>query len=165
MTEEISTTFGPRRRSATDAPYIRPPNIDSDAGPGDIIELQELQTHDELTYSSPSDSSGDEFRVVTRRTTSRALAARADARRRRLARSGIRGKITRFWMRNVTLVVPQKNNRDYFGAYCLFLSCIYICLCIDCGWCMGVTADFSKLWNEHSSRISALRLRLLSKGC
>lgn len=125
MTEEICTTFGPRRRSATDAPYVRPPNIDSDAGPGDIIELQELETHDELTYSSPSDSSGDEFRVVTRRTTSRALAARADARRRRLARSGIRGKITRFWTRNVTLVVPQKNNRDYFGAYCLFLSCIY----------------------------------------
>jgi uncharacterized membrane protein YidH (DUF202 family) len=85
--------------------------------PREALELQEIQTHEdnEFNDSAASASSGDEYRVVTRRTTSRALAARADASQRRQARKGVWGKLTRFWTHHVTLTVPHKSNRDYFG--------------------------------------------------
>lgn len=110
-------TSGPERPSGAVLREVRPRDDASDVDPRDALELQEIQTHedDELNYSTASNSSGDEYRVVTRRTTSRALAARADARQHREARKGAWGKLTRFWTHHVTLTVPQKSNRDYFG--------------------------------------------------
>lgn len=95
----------------------------------EALELQEIQTHEdnELNYSTPSASSGDEYRVVTRRTISRTLSARADARRRQ-SRKGVWGKFTRFWTHHVTLTVPHKSNRDYFGQY--WFSYLFICPCL-----------------------------------
>lgn len=94
---------------------------ESDVDPREALELQEIQTREdnELDQSTHSASSGDEYRVVTRRTTSRALAARADARQRHQARKGAWGKLTRFWTHHVTLTVPHKSNRDYFGGLSL----------------------------------------------
>lgn len=96
---------------------------------GEALELQEIQTHEdnELNHSTPSASSGDEYRIVMRRTTSRTLSARADACRRQ-SRKGVWGKFTRFWTHHVTLTVPHKSNRDYFGGFCL--SHLFICPCL-----------------------------------
>jgi hypothetical protein len=82
--------------------------------PREALELQQIQTQEdnELNYSTPSASSGEEYRVVAHRTTSR-----ADARRRQQARKGLWGKLTQLWTHNVTLTVPHKSSRDYFGAY------------------------------------------------
>ncbi|CAG8945936.1 unnamed protein product [Penicillium salamii] len=91
--------------------------------PREALELQEIQTREdnELNESTASASSGDEYRVVTRRTTSR-IAARAEARRQ--ARKGAWGKLTRFWTHHVTLTVPHKSNRDYFALERTFLAYI-----------------------------------------
>ena len=79
----------------------------------EALELQTIQTHedDELDYSTASASSGEERRVSTSRVMSR-----ADSQRRLEARKGLWGKICRFWVRNVIITVPQKSNRDHFGA-------------------------------------------------
>ncbi|KAJ5520957.1 hypothetical protein N7463_001410 [Penicillium fimorum] len=105
---------------------IRPRNNDNDLNTHEAHELQEIQTHEdnELDYSTPSASSGDEYRIVTRRTTLRALASRAEARQRRQARKGIWGKLTQLWTHNVTLTVPQKSSRDYFALERTFLAYI-----------------------------------------
>lgn len=102
-----------RRHGASDASDV------SDVDPREALELQNIQTREdnELNDSAGSASSGDEYRVVTRRTTSRVLDARADARRRKQARTGLWGKLTRFWTHHVTLTVPHKSNRDYFGGF------------------------------------------------
>ncbi|OQE02818.1 hypothetical protein PENVUL_c038G01734 [Penicillium vulpinum] len=85
------------------------------------LELHSIQTHEdnELDYSSPSASSGDEHHMPMRRTPSR-----ADSRRARKDRKGTWGWICRFWSRNVTLTVPQKSNRDYFALERTFLAYI-----------------------------------------
>lgn len=77
----------------------------------EALELQEIQTHEdnELDYSTPSASSGEEYRL-SRRTTSR-----RSVRRPRVQRKGWWNKIARFWTHHVTLTVPQKSNRDHFG--------------------------------------------------
>ncbi|KAJ5865134.1 uncharacterized protein N7529_007050 [Penicillium soppii] len=108
----------PERPSGTVLQEVRSRHYPTDVDPREALELQEIQTHEdnELNNSTPSNSSGDEYRVVTRRTTSRALAAHADARHRRQARKGAWGKLTRFWTHHVTLTVPHKSNRDYFGG-------------------------------------------------
>lgn len=119
MTEVTAQTSHPRRPSGVILRNTRPRDNDHDVDPQEALELQQLQAHEdnELDYSTPSASSGDEYRVVTRRTTSRALASRADAEHRRQARKGTWGKLTQFWTHNVTLTVPHKSSRDYFGAY------------------------------------------------
>lgn len=77
----------------------------------EALELQAIQTHEdnELDYSTPSASSGEEYQPV-RRTTSR-----RSVRRTRVHRTGWWSKIARFWTHHVTLTVPQKSNRDHFG--------------------------------------------------
>ncbi|KAJ5502988.1 hypothetical protein N7463_005862 [Penicillium fimorum] len=105
-------------------PVPEPPNpILGDSGPTpardtgnddrEALELHAIQTQEdnELDYSTPSASSGDEHHIPTRRTPSR-----ADSRTSRKVRKGLWGWICRFWGRHVTLTVPQKSNRDYFGT-------------------------------------------------
>lgn len=110
--------------------------------PREALELQEIQTREdnELNESTASASSGDEYRVVTRRTTSR-IAARAEARRQ--ARKGAWGKLTRFWTHHVTLTVPHKSNRDYFGGYSL-------------------KCDFSPASRRHTDTFQALERTFLA---
>ncbi|OQD91523.1 hypothetical protein PENSOL_c052G02447 [Penicillium solitum] len=126
MTEAPAQTSRPRRPSGVILQNTRPRDNDNNLDPREALELQQLQTHEdnELDYSTPSASSGDEYRVVTRRTTSRALASRADAQKRRQARKGIWGKLTRIWTHNVTLTVPHKSSRDYFALERTFLAYI-----------------------------------------
>lgn len=121
----------------------------SDVDPREALELQNIQTREdnELDDSAGSASSGDEYRVVTRRTTSRALDARADARRRKQARTGAWGKLTRFWTHHVTLTVPHKSNRDYFGGFQRDVVLPFTPMLIT-----------SKLWRGRSSRTYAHRL-------
>lgn len=118
MTQAPAQTSRPRRPSGAILRNTRPRD-NNNLGSHEALELQEIQTQEdnELNYSTPSASSGDEYRVVTRRTTSRALASRAAAQQRQQARKGIWGKLTRIWTHNVTLTVPHKSSRDYFGAY------------------------------------------------
>ncbi|CDM27027.1 hypothetical protein DTO013E5_4217 [Penicillium roqueforti] len=87
----------------------------------EALELHEIQTREdnELDYSTPSGSSGDENHVPTHRTTSQ-----RDSRRRREARKGLWSQICRFWTRNVSITVPQKSNRDHFALERTFLAYI-----------------------------------------
>ncbi|OQE28870.1 hypothetical protein PENSTE_c003G08112 [Penicillium steckii] len=103
----------------------RPPNAhlnDNDRGDDDreALELHEIQTRedDELNYSSPSASSGEEVRVTTRRTRSRASATSTHQGKDPWSR------VCRFWTHNVTLTVPQKSNRDHFALERTFLAYI-----------------------------------------
>lgn len=115
----LATTHAssPERPTSAALRNGQPRDDASDSDPREALELQEIQTRDdnELNDSMPSNSSGEEYRVVTRRTTSRALAARTDARQRRQSRNGTWGKLTQFWTHHVTLTVPHESNRDYFG--------------------------------------------------
>jgi hypothetical protein len=118
MTESPAHVSGSRQLSGVILRNARPRDNDNDndndMDPREALELQQTQTQEdnELNYSTASASSGDEYRVVTRRTTSR-----ADAQRRQQARKGTWGKLTQLWTHNVTLTVPHKSSRDYFGAY------------------------------------------------
>ncbi|KAJ5591400.1 hypothetical protein N7450_005372 [Penicillium hetheringtonii] len=84
------------------------------------LELHEIQTRedDELNYSSPSASSGEEVRVTTRRTRSRASVTSAHQGKHPWSR------VCHFWTHNVTLTVPQKSNRDHFALERTFLAYI-----------------------------------------
>ncbi|KAJ5966855.1 hypothetical protein N7501_003103, partial [Penicillium viridicatum] len=126
MTEVPPQNSRPRRPSGAILRKTRPRDNDNTLSHHAALELQQLQTREdnELDYSTPSASSGDEYRVVTRRTTSRALASRADAQQRRQARKGIWGKLTRIWTHSVTLTVPHKSSRDYFALERTFLAYI-----------------------------------------
>ncbi|KAL3490196.1 hypothetical protein BJX62DRAFT_207623 [Aspergillus germanicus] len=82
----------------------------------DNLELHEIETqHDD--DSMWSISSG-EYRITTRRTVSRTSQGS------RRHREGVIGSIQRFWLRNVSLTVPQKKNRDYFALERTFLAYI-----------------------------------------
>ncbi|KAJ6186575.1 hypothetical protein N7519_007876 [Penicillium mononematosum] len=120
MTESSAQDSGPRQPSGVILRNARPPN-DNDMDTREALELQQTQTQEdnELNYSTPSASSGDEYRVVTRRTTSH-----ADAQRRQQARKGTWGKLTQLWTHNVTLTVPHKSSRDYFALERTFLAYI-----------------------------------------
>jgi hypothetical protein len=93
----------PRTRTRTHA--------HAEADDREALELHQIQTHEDADFndSSPSVSSGEEIRITTRRTRSRAS-----------IQSTHRGKdpwsrLCRFWTHHVTLTVPQKSNRDHFG--------------------------------------------------
>ncbi|KGO66534.1 protein of unknown function DUF202 [Penicillium italicum] len=133
MTEAPAQTSRPRRPSGAILRNNQPRGNDNNLNPHEALELQEIQTHEdnELNYSTPSASSGDEYRVVTRRTTSRALASRAAAQQRQQARKGIWGKVTRIWTHNVTLTVPHKSSRDYFALERTFLAYIRTSLAVS----------------------------------
>ncbi|OQE11951.1 hypothetical protein PENFLA_c067G08953 [Penicillium flavigenum] len=119
MTESSAQVSGPRQPSGVILRNARPRDNDNDMDPREALELQQIQTQEdnELNYSTASASSGDEYRVVTRRTTSR-----ADAQRRQQARKGAWGKLTQLWTHNVTLTVPHKSSRDYFALERTFLA-------------------------------------------
>ncbi|KAJ6093595.1 hypothetical protein N7486_008884 [Penicillium sp. IBT 16267x] len=87
----------------------------------EALELHEIQTREdnELDYSSPSASSGDEYRVTTRRTISRVTTQRAHH-----DRTGLWSRICRLWTHNVTLTVPRKSNRDHLALERTFLAYI-----------------------------------------
>lgn len=89
------------------------PTADTRDNDREALELHSIQTQEDndLDYSTPSGSSGDEHHVPTHRTISQ-----ADSRRRREARSGLWGHICRFWTRHVIITVAQKSNRDHFGT-------------------------------------------------
>ncbi|CAI7638476.1 unnamed protein product [Penicillium glandicola] len=89
----------------------RPTPRDTRDDDREALELHSIQTRedDDLDYSTPSGSSGDEHHVPMHRTTSQ-----ADSRRRREARKGLWGQICRLWARHVSLTVPHKSNRDHF---------------------------------------------------
>ncbi|KAJ9492965.1 hypothetical protein VN97_g262 [Penicillium thymicola] len=97
------------------------PTADTRDNDREALELRSIQTQEDndLDYSTPSGSSGDEHRVSTYRTTSQ-----ADSRRRREARKGLWGQICRFWTRHVNITVPQKSNRDHFALERTFLAYI-----------------------------------------
>ncbi|KAJ5464934.1 uncharacterized protein N7458_000620 [Penicillium daleae] len=81
------------------------------------VELRELQTREDeeqLGYSSPSASSGEEYRVTTRRTS--VARSTTSVRSTRKGKGVLRSsRIARFWTRHVALTVPQRSNRDHFA--------------------------------------------------
>lgn len=97
------------------------PTADTRDNDREALELHSIQTQEDndLDYSTPSGSSGDEHHVSTHRTTSQ-----ADSRRKREARNGLWGQICRFWTRHVIITVPQKSNRDHFALERTFLAYI-----------------------------------------
>ncbi|KOS45185.1 hypothetical protein ACN38_g3935 [Penicillium nordicum] len=96
------------------------PTADTRDNDREALELRSIQTQEDndLDYSTPSGSSGEEHRVSTYRTTSQ-----ADSRRRE-ARKGLWGQLCRFWARHVNITVPQKSNRDHFALERTFLAYI-----------------------------------------
>ncbi|KAG0154601.1 hypothetical protein PDIDSM_169 [Penicillium digitatum] len=124
MTEAPVQPSGPKRPSSAILRNTRPRDNDNNLDPQEVLELQEIQTYEdnELNCSTPSASSGDDDRVVTRRSTSRTVASRAVAQQRRQARTGIWGTLARLWTNNVTLTVPHKSSRDYFALERTFLA-------------------------------------------
>ncbi|KAL5357323.1 hypothetical protein BJX96DRAFT_172419 [Aspergillus floccosus] len=95
---------------------------DDDDRDRDALELHEIETHedDAESWSSGSISSG-EYRVTTRRTISRASQRTEPPPK---VRTGLWGRVQRFWTRNVVMTVPQKNNRDHFALERTFLAYI-----------------------------------------
>lgn len=79
---------------------------------GDAVELHEIETHqdEDCNSSTPSVSTG-EYRVVPHRTVSRVSRQERDDHQRK----GLWRRTKKFWTHNVSLVVPQKSNRDHFG--------------------------------------------------
>lgn len=92
----------------------RPPSrSEDDDDDREALELHQIQTHEDtdLNHSSPSVSSGEEIRITTRRTRSRASFQSTYNHRGKDPWS----RLCRFWTHHVTLTVPQKSNRDHFG--------------------------------------------------
>ncbi|GLI79237.1 hypothetical protein PoHVEF18_007565 [Penicillium ochrochloron] len=87
------------------------------------LELRELQTREDdeqLGYSSPSASSGEDYRVTTRRRSTQSTSVRRASDARRGKGKGKEGtwksnRIAQFWTQHVTLTVPQRSNRDHFA--------------------------------------------------
>lgn len=94
------------------------------------LELRELQTREDeeqLGYSSPSASSGEEYRVTTRRRSTQSTSVRRASDARRGKGKGKEGtwksnRIAQFWTQHVTLTVPQRSNRDHFGTLLALFS-------------------------------------------
>ncbi|KAJ5280649.1 hypothetical protein N7478_006021 [Penicillium angulare] len=98
-------------------------NHNSRADDREALELHQIQTHEdnELDYSSLSASSGDEYRVTTRRTISRMTTQRSRNVRKT---TGLWYRFCRSWTHHVTLTVSQKSNRDHFALERTFLAYI-----------------------------------------
>ncbi|KAJ5133061.1 hypothetical protein N7448_007219 [Penicillium atrosanguineum] len=131
------------------------PSSPRDRDDREALELREIQTQEdhELDYSSPSASSGEEYRV-TRRTTSR-----RSVRRPGVERKGTWHKICRFWTHHVTLTVPQKSNRDHFALERTFLAYIRTSVVIAM---QGVL--IAQLFRLQRSPTSEDRLRFYEVG-
>ncbi|KAJ5625462.1 hypothetical protein N7510_001771 [Penicillium lagena] len=123
MTEPSGQSSEPERPSTAVVRDSRPRSSHDSSSHDDqreALELHEIQTRedDELDYSSPSASSGEEYR----QPPSRRIVSHASIRQARESRKGLWGKITRFWTRHVTLTVSQKSNRDHFALERTFLA-------------------------------------------
>ncbi|OKO91477.1 hypothetical protein PENSUB_13089 [Penicillium subrubescens] len=87
------------------------------------LELRELQTREDeeqLGYSSPSASSGEDYRVTTRRRSTQSTTVRRASDACKGKGKGKEGtwksnRIAQFWTQHVTLTVPQRSNRDHFA--------------------------------------------------
>ncbi|KAJ5167634.1 uncharacterized protein N7482_003228 [Penicillium canariense] len=115
MTDPYDRPGGPELPANSLLRGSRPPSPRE----AETIELDEIQTHEDneqMNYSSPSVSSGEEYRMT--RVTSRSTV------RRRSERNGAWSKVCRFWRHNVTLTVPQKSNRDHLALERTFLAYI-----------------------------------------
>ncbi|KAJ5385817.1 hypothetical protein N7509_008358 [Penicillium cosmopolitanum] len=106
----------PRTHTYADA------DAEAEADDREALELHQIQTHEDadLNESSPSVSSGEEIRITTRRTRSRASVQSTRAHRGKDPWS----RLCRFWTHHVTLTVPQKSNRDHFALERTFLAYI-----------------------------------------
>ncbi|GES64904.1 hypothetical protein ATEIFO6365_0009039900 [Aspergillus terreus] len=117
----VSTASASGALPASSSPDLHRRN-DNDDRDRDALELHEIETHedDAESWSSGSISSG-EYRVTTRRTISRSSQRTEPAPK---LRTGVWGRVQRFWTRNVVMTVPQKNNRDHFALERTFLAYI-----------------------------------------
>ncbi|KAF3392735.1 hypothetical protein F1880_008866 [Penicillium rolfsii] len=115
----------PASASMTDTRRVSTPRAQP-AERRESLELRELQTREDeeqLGYSSPSASSGEDYRVTTRRRSTQSTTVRrvSDAQNSKAKGKGARkfksNRITQFWTRQVSLIVPQRSNRDHFGAF------------------------------------------------
>ncbi|KAJ5644441.1 hypothetical protein N7507_010452 [Penicillium longicatenatum] len=122
----------------------------------EALELHEIQTREdnELDYSSPSASSGDEYRVTTRRTISRVTTQRSHH-----DRTGLWSRICRLWTHNVTLTVPRKSNRDHYALERTFLAYIRTSVVIAM---QGVV--IAQLFRLQRARSDEDRLRFYQVG-
>ncbi|CAL5867230.1 uncharacterized protein PFLUO_LOCUS1445 [Penicillium psychrofluorescens] len=123
MTEPSGQSSEPERPSTAVVRDSRPRSSHDSSSHDDqreALELQEIQTREdnELDYSSPSASSGDEYRQAP----ARHIVSHASVRQAREARKGLWGKTTRFWTRHVTITVSHKSNRDHFALERTFLA-------------------------------------------
>ncbi|KAJ5675449.1 hypothetical protein N7462_008346 [Penicillium macrosclerotiorum] len=116
MTDPLDQSGSPEPPAPAAVRDSRPPSVDE---PLELHEIQTREDDEQLNYSSPSASSGEEYQNVTRRTGSHSR-----VRRPRKQRKGPWNTVCRFWTHNVTLTVPQKNNRDHFALERTFLAYI-----------------------------------------
>ncbi|KAL2870119.1 DUF202 domain-containing protein [Aspergillus lucknowensis] len=113
----VTTQRRPESSSYTGTTAHSSSRRESDDWDPDTLELQEIETQQDDDYSSASISSG-EYRINTRRTVSRTSQSSQPP------RTGVLGRLQRFWTRNVVLIVPQKKNRDHFALERTFLAYI-----------------------------------------
>jgi hypothetical protein len=92
-------------------------NISTSSRPREATELDEIRRLSTESTSEGSLSSG-EYRIPSRQSvaTTTSIAAANSTERRRQSKKWVPGSLRRFWARNVTLEVPHKGNRDYFGT-------------------------------------------------
>ncbi|KAJ5989655.1 hypothetical protein N7481_004865 [Penicillium waksmanii] len=119
-----SPPSSPRTRTRTRTHSYTNADADAEAEADDreALELHQIQTHEDadLIDSSPSVSSGEEIRITTRRTRSRASVQSTRTHRGKDPWS----RLCRFWTHHVTLTVSQKSNRDHFALERTFLAYI-----------------------------------------
>lgn len=102
-------------------------NISTSSRPREATELDEIRRLSTESTSEGSLSSG-EYRVASRvsgattTTTTAATAGSQERRNRQKKRKWVPASVRRFWARNITLEVPHKGNRDYFGTTTTFTS-------------------------------------------
>lgn len=93
-------------------------NISTSSRPREATELDEIRRLSTASTSEGSLSSG-EYRVPSRHsgaTTTTTTADTQERRNRQKKTKWVPESVRRFWARNITLEVPQKGNRDYFGT-------------------------------------------------
>ncbi|GAM33774.1 hypothetical protein TCE0_013r00920 [Talaromyces pinophilus] len=94
-------------------------NTTTSSPPREATELEEIRRLSTESTSEGSLSSG-EYRVPSRQSgtttiTTAAGAGSQETRNRQKKQNWVPDSVRRFWARNVTLEVPHKGNRDYFG--------------------------------------------------
>lgn len=91
-------------------------NTSTRSRPREATELDEIRRLSTESTSEGSLSTG-EYRVTSRRSGATTTTANSEEERRnRRKKKWVPKSVRRFWARNVTLEVPHKGNRDYFGT-------------------------------------------------